>query len=47
MAQKVQRSSENEIAKIAGENNVACIFYAEDITNYECEPEKQTVNGKF
>jgi hypothetical protein len=40
-------SSESENAKIAGENNVNCIFYTKDIIHHEFVPEKQTVNGKF
>jgi hypothetical protein len=36
MAFKVHRSSESDNAKIPGENNVACIFYAKSIVT--CQP---------
>jgi histone-lysine N-methyltransferase SETMAR len=44
---KETESSESGNAKIAGENNFDCIFYAKDIIYREFVPEKQTVNGKF
>jgi hypothetical protein len=37
---KVQRSSESETAKIAGENNVDCIFYVKGIIHHEFVLEK-------
>jgi hypothetical protein len=47
MHNRFKRSSESEKAKIAGENNVDCIFYAKGAIHHKFVPEKQSVNGKF
>jgi hypothetical protein len=44
---KETESSESENAKIMGENNVDCLFYAKGIIPHKFVLEKQTVNGKF
>jgi hypothetical protein len=43
---KETESSESENAKIAGENNVDCIFYVKDIFHHEYVPEKRIVKDK-
>jgi hypothetical protein len=40
-------NSESENAKIAGKNEVDCIFYAKGIIHHEFVPEKQTVDSEF
>jgi disulfide oxidoreductase YuzD len=42
-----KKGSDSENAKMAGENNVDCIFYAPVIIRRKFVLEKQTVNGKF